>query len=121
MEDLHYSVQTKFQDSTTLELSDSTILKAEKIIISTGSRFHASCARIGSVTFKTSDEVLYYLRSLRRWCWEEALSPGTAQFLRRIDRGLLCQSEYILRNFGKSIRLCSKLEDEGMIVETESQ
>ena len=117
--------KAKFLDSKTLELTDGTLLKASKFIISTGSTIGMPpVPGLDGVSFKTSDEVL----SLSQVPEEVVVLGGgivaceLAQFLSRVGSRvtLLQRSEYILREFPKKASVCvrKKLEDEGIIVNT---
>ena len=117
--------KAKFLDENCVELEDGTLLKADKYVISTGSKISMpDVTGLNQVSFKTSDDVL----DLSEIPEEVVVLGGgivaceLAQFLSRVGSQvtLLQRSDYILKEFPQNASTCikEKFIDEGINVLT---
>ena len=128
LEDGRFSLfrsKAKFLDKHTIKIEDGSTLKADKILISTGSRISMPpVPGLDRVSFKKSDDVL----DLSEVPEEVVVLGGgivaceLAQFLGRVGARvtLLQRSDHILKEFPQAASTCihQKFIDEGITVKT---
>ena len=128
LEDGRFSLfrsKAKFFDKNTIKLEDGSTLKADKILISTGSKISMPpVPGLDRVSFKTSDDVLGLSEVP-----EEVIVLGggivaceLAQFLSRVGARvtILQRSNHILKEFPQAASTCihKKFTEEGIRVKT---
>ena len=128
LEDGRFSLfrsKAKFFDKNTIKLEDGSTLKADKILISTGSKISMPpVPGLDRVSFKTSDDVLGLSEVP-----EEVIVLGggivaceLAQFLNRVGARvtILQRSNHILKEFPQAASTCihEKFTEEGITVKT---
>ena len=128
LEDGRFSLfrsKAKFFDKNTIKLEDGSTLKADKILISTGSKISMPpVPGLDRVSFKTSDDVLDLSEVP-----EEVIVLGggivaceLAQFLSRVGARvtILQRSDHILKEFPQVASTCihEKFTEEGITVKT---
>ena len=128
LEDGRFSLfrsKAKFFDKNTIKLEDGSTLKADKILISTGSKISMPpVPGLDRVSFKTSDDVLDLSEVP-----EEVIVLGggivaceLAQFLSRVGARvtILQRSNHILKEFPQAASICihEKFTEEGIMVKT---
>ena len=120
-----FRAKAKFTGKNSVILDDGTILRANKFLISTGSKISMPpVPGLERVSFKTSDDVL----DLSEVPEEVVVLGGgivaceLAQFLNRVGARvtLLQRSNYILKEFPQAASTCihEKFADEGITVKT---